>query len=187
MGRIAKLLSFVRTLRNGANLSDVEANPGGSPNITGSHFADPGDDSNPLPGDYVALITDLGTGRENIVGYLDIKNLQKSAAGDKRIYSRDASGAQISEVWLKNDGTILSQNSAVSCQLDPSGTATIQNAAGSITLQADGEVNINGARITTDGDIVSATGVSMNNHNHSQAADSNGDAEADTSASIATE
>ena len=69
MGRIAKLLSFVRVVRNGANLSDVKVDPGGGANITAEHFATPGDDSHPMPNDYVALSADSGTGRESAIGY----------------------------------------------------------------------------------------------------------------------
>ena len=70
MGRIAKLLSFLRTSRNEAKISDVKVDPGGGPNITAEHFAAAGDDSHPLPGDYVALNTDSGSGRESAIGYL---------------------------------------------------------------------------------------------------------------------
>ena len=56
MGRVAKLLSFVRLTRNNAKVSDVKIDPGGGPNITVEHFAAPGDDSFPLKTDYVVKI-----------------------------------------------------------------------------------------------------------------------------------
>lgn len=171
MGRIGKLLSFVRTIRNGANVSDVKIDPGGGPNITAQHFADPGDDSFPLTTDYPISVDVAGSGRESIVGYVDPLNTPVAQPGDKRIYARDAnSGAIVVEVWLKNDGT-----------------ATIFNDNGIFILQPDGEFNINGARITPDGDIITASGVSLNNHYHEQGADSNGDSEVDTDPPTATE
>lgn len=48
-------------------------------------------------------------------------------------------------------------------------------------------VIINGATITEDGDVVTAIGVSVNNHYHTQGNDSDGDAEQDTSSAVATE
>lgn len=170
MGRIAKLLSFVRAVRNGAKLSDVKFDPGGGPNVTGVHYADSGDDAQPLPGDYVALVRDVGTGRESVLGYLDPKNQQKAGPGDKRIYARNSGGTQVVEVWLKSDGS-----------------AIIQNSTGVFTLQPDGEFNINGARITTSGDLITASGVSLDNHYHTQGADSDGDSEQPTEPPTATE
>ena len=81
MGRIAKLLSFVREVRNGAKVSDSKVDPGGGADITAQHFAAAGDDSHPMPGDYVALNTDSGSGRESAVGYLDPLNAPKALTG----------------------------------------------------------------------------------------------------------
>ena len=51
MGRIALVLSFIRSLANGANVSDVKVDSGGGANTTAQHFAPAGDDSHPLPDD----------------------------------------------------------------------------------------------------------------------------------------
>lgn len=63
----------------------------------------------------------------------------------------------------------------------------ILNNNGRLILQADGEFNINGARITTAGDVVTASGVSLDNHTHNQGADSRGDSQATTNPPNATE
>lgn len=162
---LGKLLSFIRGVRGGAKLSDVKLDPGGGPNITAEHFAAPGDDSYPLPGDYVVTVSIQRSGGSAVVGYLDPKNDQKAAVGEKRIYARNAGGASIVELWLKNTGE-----------------ATLVNASGYITLKPDGEVEINGARITTAGDVISATGVSLTGHTHAQGPDSANDTQQESAA-----
>lgn len=183
MGRIAKLLSFVRGEANGAKVSDVKADPGGGANVTAQHFASPGDDSHPLPGDYVASVGAAGTGRENAVGYLDPNSEQKSQAGDKRIYARNGPGSESCEVWLKADGSVLIQNGTGGTVLNPDGSVvttngggvmtfavdgsfSIVNGGGAMSLAANGVASINGATITEDGDFVTADGVSLRGHKH---------------------
>jgi len=61
---------------------------------------------------------------------------------------RNRAGNQFA--WLKNDGSIF-----------------IENGAGHIRLGADGTVTINGATISTDGNVTTAAGKSMNTHRHS--------------------
>ena len=62
-------------------------------------------------------------------------------------------------VWLKNDGTIISDNGVAVDTLSPDGTITRTNGAGNITMAPDGTVNINGAIITPDGAISSPVSV----------------------------
>ena len=177
MGRIAKLLSFVRVTQNTAKVSDVKVDPGGGPNVTAEHFTAAGDDSHPLPGDYVALNTDSGSGRESAIGYLDPLNEPKALAGDKRIYARDANGVLIVEVWLKNTGeaTIFNANGSITLRPDggtvtttPSSTFDAKadgsikgaNGSGSFELQAAGDFFVNGVTIDTSGNI--STGGKLN-------------------------
>ena len=160
---LGKLLSFFRGTRNGSKLSEVKLDPGGGPNVTAEHFSAPGEDAFPLPGDYVVSVSIQRSGGSAVVGYLDPKNDQKAASGEKRIYARDNSGASIVELWLKNTGE-----------------ATLVNASGYITLKQSGEVEINGAKITTDGDVITALGVSLDNHTHTQGNDSAGNSEVPT-------
>lgn len=136
MGLIAKLLSFTRTKVDGAHVSDVKIDPGGGANITAQHFGCPGDDSAPLPNDFVATTGAPGSGTEQVTGYIDPKNEPKAAAGEKRIYSRDSDGAVVAVVWLKNDGTVV-----------------IENGNGSIEMASGGDVTINGVTIDTGGNV----------------------------------
>lgn len=169
MGRVAALLEFVRAVRGTVKVSDVKVDYGGGDIRTPEHFADPGDDSFPLPTDYVATTSQDGTGRESAVGWIDPLNLQKSTAGDKRIYARDAdTGAQVAEVWLKNDGTVW-----------------LANALGSVILQPDGTVNINGVTITKTGvvdipDSLTLNDLEIDGHVHAQGNDSATDTQVDT-------
>jgi len=164
MGRVAKILSFIRSLSNGAKVTDVKTDTGGGANITAQHFADAGDDAFPLETDYALTVDVNGSGNEAVVGYLDPINTPKATVGDKRIFARDAStGVVVVEVWLKSDSS-----------------AIISNENGTITLQADGEINANGARITTDGDVITASGISLDTHFHAQGNDSAGDTQQNT-------
>ena len=106
MGLISELLSFLRTEEDGAHVSDAKIDPGDGANVTARHFADAGDDSHPLPGDFVATVEAPGSGGAQVTGYLDTVNEPQAAAGEKRIYSRDSDGAVMAVVWLKADGTI---------------------------------------------------------------------------------
>ena len=179
MGRVAAILEFVRALRNDVKVSDVKVDRGGGDNRTLEHFADSGDDSFPLPMDYVASVDQDGTGRESAVGYLDPLNEQKATAGDKRIYARDpATGAQVVEVWLKSDGTASTENDNGSSVLAPDGSVTGTSPNGSFTLAADGSVTgtnangsfvlqaggnfvVNGVTIAANGDVTIPTSLTL--------------------------
>ena len=146
MGRIAKLLSFVRSSKNNAKVSDVKVDPGGGANITAEHFSPAGDDSSPLPGDYVALNSDSGAGRYTAIGYIDPLNDPKSNAGDKRIYARDEStGVVVAEFWLKNTGEI-------SCS----------NGNGYFALAENGDFIANGVIIGSDGKVEIPESLTLN-------------------------
>lgn len=183
MGRIAKLLSFVRSAVKGTKVSNVKVDPGGGANITAQHFSAPGDDSHPLPDDYVATMPVQRTGSEVAVGYLDPKSEQKAQPGDKRIYARDpADGSVVVEIWLKNDGTAVTSNANGSVTLSPDGSIKGTNSNGSFELQAGGNFVVNGVTIDTSGNITSpatitaptvvgstsltAAGKEMAGHNH---------------------
>jgi hypothetical protein len=103
MGRIAEVLSIERTSDGTA----IKVDPGGGANVTAQHFADAGDDSQPLPGDFTALEDSSGAGAEQVSGYHDPKNAGQAGPGEKRIYSRNADGAPVAEVWLKANGEVV--------------------------------------------------------------------------------
>lgn len=80
---------------------------------------------------------------------------------------------------------IQNRNGSVKIAVDQN-QIRIVNGASRIEVN-DGTVVINGATITAAGDVVTAAGVSLNNHNHTQANDSAGNTQQDTSAAVATE
>lgn len=202
MGRLAKLLSFTRIVKNGAKVNDVKVDPGGGPNITAEHFAPIGEDAHPLVGDYVVTNDVNGAGREAVVGYVDPLNNTKAQPGDKRIYARDEDGVVIVEVWLKNDGTAVASNENGSVMLRPDGgtvTTTPEstfdaaadgsikgdNGNGSFELEGGGDFLVNGVKIDSGGNVTIPTSLTLNGkeiaeHNHSQSNDSGGNTEADT-------
>lgn len=197
MGLIALLLSFTRAERNGVIVSDAKIDPGGGPNLTSEHFAPSGDDSNPLPGDFVVTTTVPGSGRQAVVGYIDPNNAPITAPGEKRIYARNVSGATVVSLWLKADGTavlsnasgtfilavdgsITSANSAAAFTLAADGSITGANSAGAFQLQTGGDFVVNGAKITSTGDFVDSAGKTLRTHTHAQGNDSNGDSEVET-------
>lgn len=163
MGRVVKILSFMRARRNGMAVSDVKCDPGGGANVTAEHTAPAGDDSHPLPGDYAVVSDASGTGRQSTVGYFDPLNAPKAGPGEKRIYARNASGSAVVELWLKNSGEVI-----------------ISNGSGTFTLEPGGTFNINGLKITPDGNATTASGVSLSGHTHNQGADSDGNSQATT-------
>ncbi|MCP4444595.1 MAG: hypothetical protein GY811_04520 [Myxococcales bacterium] len=155
MGRIAAILSFIRSSAHGAKVSDVKVDPGGGANVTAQHFAPAGDDAHPLPGDYAITVGVPRTGSEAVVGYVDPNSDQKAQAGDKRIYARDSGGVVVVEVWLQGDGTALVVNGAGSFRLSPDGSIKGDNGAGSFELAAGGNFLVNGVTIDTSGNITS--------------------------------
>lgn len=137
MGMIAKVLSFTRVVRNNAKISDVKVDSGGGANITSEHFSSAGDDAYPLSSDYVIIADRLGSGRKDAIGYADPINAPKANAGDKRIYSRNAStGVLAAEIWLKNDKSIV-----------------VENSLGTIELKNDGSIDMNGVTIDILGNM----------------------------------
>lgn len=190
MGLIGRVLSFIHTSRNGAQVSDTKLDPGGGPNITAAHFAPPGDDSYPLTTDYVCTTPLPQNGRQAAVGYVDPLNTPQTQPGEKRIYARDAAGAVIVDIWLKTTGEAAMANAAGSVTLRADGSILGQNAAGSFELQVGGNFVVNGVIIAPDGSITApaaisapsmmANGKELAAHTHSQANDSGGNTEQDT-------
>jgi hypothetical protein len=157
MSRVAIVLSFERVVDDGGQGVDVKVDPGGD-SITVPHFADPGDDSCPLPGDTAALGESSGAGAEHATGYADTRNAGKALAGEKRLYARAADGTVKVELWLKRDGSIV-----------------ISNGQGSFAMETGGNVTINGVTIDTGGNVraggevtakVGPQQVSLSTHSH---------------------
>ena len=75
---------------------------------------------------------------------------------------RNKAGTQF--VWLKNDNSIHMDNGVARFNVLADGTTLMQNGAGSFQLQADGTFLINGLKITPQGDVITALGISLNTH-----------------------
>lgn len=185
MGWIAKLKSFRRSQRNGAYVSDAKVDLGGSYSITPEHFSAPGDDSYPLPGDYVASVPVEQTGRAVAVGYLDPANAPQAAVGEKRIYSRNSDGDVVAEVWLLNTGEVRVVNENGQVTLGPDGSILGDNGLGTFELEAGGDFVVNGVTIAANGDVTIPNSLTLNGkeiaeHTHSQGNDSDGDSQQDT-------
>ena len=67
------------------------------------------------------------------------------------------------------------------------GSTVVTVSDGSVDAQTAGEFTFNGARITETGDVVTASGVSLDSHPHTQPNDSAGNSQQSTRAPTATE
>jgi hypothetical protein len=183
----------VRAPRNGANQSDVKLDTGGGDVLTATFAQGSGSDSVPLPGDYPVSVRIDRAGGLVVVGFVEPDATQTAQAGDRRMYARGANRAEVVQIWLKNDGTLLASNANGSYELRPNGSHKMtspggsyelrangsqrsENSSGYIELQAGGTVNINGATIDPGGNIVATSvsapsikvdGKELKNHKHS--------------------
>lgn len=156
MGLIAKITEI-----SSGEITEVSADLGGNNIVTAEHVSSPGDDSQPLPTDYVALSAAAGTGRKTAVGYWDAKNAGIAGPGEKRIYSRNSAGEIQAEAYLKNDGSVELKNSRADITLDPSGKITIHSSNGEVEVNSDGptgKVVVNSTNVYL-GDELTAIGV----------------------------
>ena len=175
MGVIGKLLSFARTTRDNAKQADIKLATSGD-TLTAQYVQGAGDDAVPLPGDYPLCVRIERAGRVVVVGFVEPDATQTAQAGERRMYARDGDRAEVVQIWLKNDGTLLASNENGSYELRPDGSQKLQNdngsyelrangshrsqnASGYYELQAGGTVDVNTATIDPAGNIV-ATSVS---------------------------
>lgn len=148
MGRLAEVDSFERT-SDGAT---VKVDPGGGALVTADFCEPAGDDSQPLSGDTTVLVPCSGTGREAAVACSDPNNNNhKAAAGERRIYARNTSGAAVAEVHLKNDGSIVIAVLDVSSPITIQSTGAIQVNSPNVLLGAGGR------QVACVGDIVAGS------------------------------
>lgn len=144
MGLVAKVLSFILTNRNNANISDVIVKSGGNLNLTAEQYIP--FDKQPLKTDYACIVTDSGTGRYIVVGYQDPINPNEANLGEEGLKGRNKNAQILCRVFARNNGSVV-----------------INNDNGSFILNPDGIVNINGVTIDTQGNIVSPSSVSSPN------------------------
>jgi hypothetical protein len=104
VGRIGELKSFRRVATdNASNLSEAQVDLGGGYIVTARHFSLPGDDSFPLPGEFV-LCSQVGA--EWIAhAFIDPEFAPLAESGERVLTSRSALGAVAAKVHLKSNGT----------------------------------------------------------------------------------
>jgi hypothetical protein len=142
VGFLATVVEFLRSSDQGTPTPEVKFDRGGNDTVTGYHFAPPGTDAPPLPGDVGYLGDDLGAGNAQAVAYQDPKNAGVAAGGEHRIYARSAAGELVAELWVKADGSILARSvlASSSVELGADGSISLANATGGLTVDAAGNV-----------------------------------------------
>ena len=150
MGFVADVVEFLRSVVDGAQTPEIKADRGGGDAVTAYHFAPPGDDSQPLPGDVAYLGEDQGAGNVQSLGYQDPSTEPKAGPGEKRIYARSGPGEVACEVWLKGDGTVRLANDQGSVELAPDGGVTAASGQGTMQLGADGAASISNGQGSID-------------------------------------
>ena len=83
----------------------IKVDVGGDDIQLAEHYGDCGDDSLPLADDFAALAESPQSGGLQVTGYADGTE-RKAGRGEKRIYSRNAAGVVVAEIWLHDDGAI---------------------------------------------------------------------------------
>lgn len=123
----AEVDSVTRETDEGVRVTVIKAIPNGEKNpATYDHFSAPGDDSPPLPGDFLTSTDSPGVGNEDAVGYFDPKMEPKAQPGEKRVYARNSAGDVVGEMWLQGDATITIENSSgKKFEMDAAGDVTI--------------------------------------------------------------
>ena len=145
MGSLGEVVEFSRSVVDGKQTPEIKLDRGGGDASTAYHFADPGDDSQPLPTDVAYVGDDEGSGSAQALGYQDPDSAPVAGAGEKRIYARSGPGVMACEVWLKADGTVLVSNPLGSLELQADGAVLVSNAQGSLELTVDGTARITNA------------------------------------------
>jgi hypothetical protein len=140
MGFLGTVVEFLRSTVEDVPTPEVKIDRGGEDAVTGYHFAPPGTDAPPLPGDVSYLGDDLGAGNAQALGYQDPKNAGVAVGGEHRLYARSPEGAIVGSVWLKGDGSILIANDQGSAELGADGAITLTTPEGSAELGADGAI-----------------------------------------------
>lgn len=161
MGRIGRVLDFVRRVKNGINFAEVQSSPGREGIITPQHFSAPGDDSAPLPTDYDFIVDIEGSGRAGVLGYIDAFLAGITSPGEKRIYARDSAGVLKGSIYLKRNGDIVHATGLAALLMQSDGVNVLGNPSGGVAVAANGDVDINGVIITAAGVVTVPTSLSV--------------------------
>jgi len=158
MGRIGRL---IESFFNDRSVRNVSVNLGADNNVDIAHSQPCNEDSLPLPNDFVVSVPVEGEDNIAAVGYVDPTNQGESSPvqpGEKRIYSRDSSGAIVAEAHFKADGTLYIK-SKQGITVDSSNGVRIIG-----TVIVEGDIAATGD-ITADGDV-KAGAISLLTHTH---------------------
>lgn len=141
MGFLASVVSFSRTVVDGAQAPECAVDRDGDETVTGGHFGPPGDDSPPLPSDVAYLGDDTGAGAAQITGYQDPATPGLATPGERRLYARSAPGVVAVELWLKSDGTLVARNpTGARLELGADGSARLATGLGELAIDPAGNV-----------------------------------------------
>ena len=180
-GFLARVLLFARVVRNGISINEVTVDPGGGPNVTVEQLPAPGDDSPPLPDDYVGAFPSEGSGESLAGGFTDPTNPGTALPGEKRFYARNAAREVISEILMRADGSVIISHPNDDAVIQifaaglivlgdiPSGHYVLFDTSsglmivnGELTIDSDGNVittgTITAADFKTTGDVVTMLG-----------------------------
>jgi hypothetical protein len=80
-GFLGNVIEFTRSVVDDAHAPEAKVDRGGGDAVTAYHFAPPGDDSQPLPGDVAFLSASEGAGNAQVLGYQDPETEPRAAAG----------------------------------------------------------------------------------------------------------
>lgn len=192
MGRIGKnIKSFIAKLSGSstdAQFSSVEEFAGDQRTV--QDFGPCNEDFAP-PENCKHFNIPLGRGRGFLVSvaYHNQQIAPVAIPGERRIYSTNQAGDTVmAEIFLKQDGTILMKNAAITITANPSGLLSFETNGNSEFTSTKTIIN-NDVDIVGDLDITGIiTGANVfgsansNAHIHEQGNDSNGDVEQDTGA-----
>jgi hypothetical protein len=128
-GTLATVIATERKVEDGVHMVDVQVDAGAGDITSAELFQAPGEDSLPMAGDTALLQESAGSGVKAVVGFDDPVNEGQAAAGEKRIYSRQADGTPAVEYWLKANGDAVIKGHLASGQLliDWPGTVIIKS------------------------------------------------------------
>ena len=107
------------------------------------------------------------TGGQVVVGFIDPRQEQTAEPGEHRQYARNAGGEQVVQLHLKADGSATLDNADGSVTLNADGSVVLTTPHGANNFATDGSVAFsNGASIDTAGDVLTAAGISLDKHVH---------------------
>ncbi len=110
----------------------IEGGEGDS--ATMDHFGPVGDDSPPLPDDWVLAVPIGGESEDLIAAAYSDETTHTAEPGEKRLYARNPAGEIVSTIHMRSDGTIELANDAATIEVAADGSITLSGT--SVSLQA---------------------------------------------------